>query len=56
MERSTRNEEKRSNISDDTSKKSFVLFMAEVINCSVQTEKNRKDTDNSESSREVPGY
>lgn len=38
----TRNEEKRSNKSDDTmivSKKSFVLFMAEVINCSAQTER-----------------
>lgn len=38
----TRNEEKESKKSDDTmivSKKSFVLFMAEVINCSAQTER-----------------
>lgn len=35
----TRNEEKRSNILDHKSKKSFVLFMAEVINCSTQTER-----------------
>lgn len=38
----TRNEEKESKKSDDTmivSKKSFVLFIAEDINCSAQTER-----------------